>query len=252
MGQAPSKNTDYMTLTFVLSMTTTPWRLTEALQARLLRLLDALPKNFSITLNIPKHLKRDNEAPYPAVPSGLRNHPRIKASIVPDYGPITKVFPTLKELAAAGSASSRTVVIALDDDVVYSPEYILALASAFKPNDLTAVVANLSHASYAKGLHVPQSATGYGVPVALATRAFLSDLEIMGTQHGTPCYTSDNFVFGKVITKNGIGTRGFSTDGVPDLDMRQSASDPRGLQRQNHAIMYQSCQDHMSFHHAWQ
>ena len=244
MGAGGSK------LTFILSMTTTPSRLGAALEARLLRLVDALPQNFDLVLNVPWTLKRDGDAPYPEVPSGLTAHPRVHVVRLDDQGPITKLLPTLRTLVASGRTAARMVVIVLDDDIVYPPAYVCALAAAFRPSDLSYVVANVSEVKYG-GLHLPQGYRGYGIPMAVVTHALLDDLNAAGAQAGAPCFTSDDFVVGRALAKHGVAVRGFSLAGVPYIDMRESSADPKGLMTQDHAKAYRACDAHMRSALGW-
>jgi hypothetical protein len=57
-------------------MTTMPQRLNAELEKRIFVMLDGLPHNYKLVLNVPHVFKRGNE-PYPPIPSGLQHHPRI-------------------------------------------------------------------------------------------------------------------------------------------------------------------------------
>ena len=218
---------------FVLSMTTTPWRLNQDLVKRVTTLLDALPQNYSLTMNIPHVLKRDNST-YPSVPDELTNHPRILIHRVEDQGPITKVLPTLKRLMGSSS-----IIVVIDDDIVYAPDYIRALTSNYKQDESSFVSANVSFPWH--GIRVPEGFKGYAIPAQVVTPMLLHDLETFGTVPGTPCFTSDDFVIGMMLRKHGIKTKGFSLIGITPINVSASNADPRGLRTQNHWNMYGRC-----------
>ena len=93
------------------------------------------------------------------------------------------------------------------------------------------------------GLRVPEGFRGYAIPVKLVTPALLADLETYGSQVGTPCYTSDDYVVGRMLHKHKIRTQGFSLVGVPGINVSASDADPRGLKTQNHWNMYHRCNE---------
>jgi len=229
-------------LTFVLSMTTTPWRLNAELETRVLGLIDALPQNYTLAMNVPYVLKRDNSV-YPAVPSGFWSHPRIYVLRGEDQGPMTKLLPTLTLLHASGAAAARTVVVALDDDIVYPPQYIMALTQPFDVANLTFAVGNAANVPGSGPL--PQGYLGYGIPVQVVTRELLSDLETLSTNPQSPCFTADDFVVGKMLAKHGVSLRGFSLNKVPHIDTQASDADPKGLLHQNHEVVYKTCDAYM-------
>jgi len=79
-----------------------------------------------IYINIPKYSKREKKEYN--VPENLKNIERVKINIIDkDYGPITKLYPTLlKEI------EPDTIIICIDDDKIYDKNLIKHLLSVSK------------------------------------------------------------------------------------------------------------------------
>lgn len=103
-------------LRIVVSLTTTPYRI-DKIQATLDSMLQQSVKPDKIYLNIPYYLKRDN-LEY-KIPGWLQNYPGINIVRTEDYGPITKLLPTLQY-----EQDPQTIIITIDDDVWY-PKHVV-------------------------------------------------------------------------------------------------------------------------------
>ena len=190
------------TVPYVLSMTTTPWRLNEDLEKRMFELLDGLPPNYVLVLNVPYTFKRDGSA-YPAVPSGLAHHPRVQIVRVEDIGPITKVLPTLKRL----SNMQPCVVIVIDDDVLYPPAYIKELASGVTPKSKF-IKGRTSGAYYHAGT-VPEGVSGYAIPSGVVTPPLVAALE--QTSKIKDCFGTDDYVVAAALQKLNVPVIDYNT-----------------------------------------
>ena len=214
---------------FILSMTTTPTRLNDALARRVLALLHALPASYTLDLNVPWVLRRTGAA-YGDIPPSLAAHPRVTVRRTPDVGPITKLLPTLQ-----ARQSQRAVVVVIDDDIVYAPAYIRKLTHGMTA-DTTWMRGQTSGGAYSAGDFI-EGFRGYAVPLPLITPAILQELRVHGTRAGTPCFSSDDYVVGRVLRAHGVHTAHFDATGVPAVDTRQSVADTDALWRHAAAIV---------------
>lgn len=94
----------------VISLTTVPDRMNSLLYP-LISLLDQSVRVDEIQLNIPSRMKRTGQE-Y-SIPDYLTSLDNIKIYRTPDYGPSTKLLPTLER------ESPETRIIYLDDDRIY-------------------------------------------------------------------------------------------------------------------------------------
>lgn len=100
----------------VISLTTTPYRIDRIRETLDSLLNQSIPAD-QIYLNIPYVLQRDNIS-Y-AIPEWLQNYPGITIKRVEDFGPITKLLPTLEQ-----EIDPNTIIITVDDDVWY-PRHVV-------------------------------------------------------------------------------------------------------------------------------
>ena len=83
----------------------------------------------TVFLNLPKKLRRSNQAYM--IPPALLAMEKVKIQwLDEDWGPISKVYPTLRAIA---SEDSDAIIVVLDDDMIYPPgtvnQYIKALVT---------------------------------------------------------------------------------------------------------------------------
>ncbi len=100
----------------VVSLTTTPYRI-DKIKPTLEAIRQQSIKADKIYLNIPYRLQRTN-VEY-VVPSWLHEYPDITIVRGDDYGPITKLLPTLQQ-----EQDPQTIIITVDDDVWY-PRHVV-------------------------------------------------------------------------------------------------------------------------------
>tara|TARA_R110001632_G_scaffold11484_1_gene41344 strand:+ start:5874 stop:6656 length:783 start_codon:yes stop_codon:yes gene_type:complete len=114
---------------YIISFTTSPTRI-HKFETMVNSLLTQTVKPDLIILNIPKVFKRTSEE-Y-TIPPGLEDKVFINR-IDKDYGPATKVIPTVQYLKDNNFNPAETRIVYLDDDVKYPP----AMLEVFKeiPND---------------------------------------------------------------------------------------------------------------------
>ncbi len=107
--------------TIVISMSTTPYRIN-----KLKDTLDSIfAQNFTckmIYLSVPYKFKRDN-IDY-VIPEEILNDKRITILRTDDYGPGTKLLGVLEK----ADLPANTIIVTLDDDVIYPPNLVLQLA----------------------------------------------------------------------------------------------------------------------------
>lgn len=121
---------------YIISFTTSPTRI-HKFESMLNSLLTQTVKPDLIILNIPKVFKRTSEE-YD-IPNGLEDKIFIN-KINKDYGPATKIIPTIQYLKDNNFNPTETRIVYLDDDVKYPP----AMLEVFKemPNDNSVYVSS--------------------------------------------------------------------------------------------------------------
>jgi hypothetical protein len=105
----------------VISLTTTPHRI-NAIKPTLDSLRDQSIKADKIYLNVPYEFKRDN-VKY-VIPQWLLEYPEVTITRTEDFGPITKIVPTLWQ-----EPELNTLIISVDDDIIYPKHLVRELAS---------------------------------------------------------------------------------------------------------------------------
>lgn len=105
----------------VVTMTATPQRLlkmTDTIDS----ILNQTVKPDIIYINIPHVLKRTGET-YDISQLKHKDHALVKVIRSEDFGPVTKLLPALAEEKALHSAPD-TMILVMDDDHIYPPNYI--------------------------------------------------------------------------------------------------------------------------------
>ena len=109
----------------VITLTTIPSRLRAEYEAGIKMCINSLmnqnyPGAYEIHFNIPYTLKHSGE-PY-VIPQWLKDlqGPKLKIFRTEDYGPITKLYPTIERIS-----DPQTIIVVTDDDLVYHPEMLL-------------------------------------------------------------------------------------------------------------------------------
>lgn len=109
----------------VITLTTIPSRLSATHDTGIKMCINSLmnqkySKPYEIHFNIPYTLKHTGEA-Y-VIPDWLKNlqGPKLKIFRTEDYGPITKLYPTVERVT-----DSKTIIIVTDDDLVYHEEMLI-------------------------------------------------------------------------------------------------------------------------------
>lgn len=112
-------------MSIIVTLTTIPARLHNTLYNKDIKLcIDALlnfnHNNYEIHFNIPKTYKQTGEAYI--IPDWLKKQSEkhlFKIFRTKDYGSATKLIPTVERVS-----DPNTIIISLDDDMVYHPELI--------------------------------------------------------------------------------------------------------------------------------
>lgn len=100
-----------------VSLSTLPSRV-ENLEKVVSSILNNEIKPDIVYINVPKYSKREKVEYY--VPENLKRMENVKINIVnEDYGPITKLYPTLSE-----ETNPNTIIICIDDDKEYDKKLI--------------------------------------------------------------------------------------------------------------------------------
>ena len=195
MGSRASREQAY-DVPYVLTMSTVPSRLNADLSGRIGALLDHLPHNFSLVLNVPHVLKRTNTS-YPDIPNSLYAHPRVQIERVDDQGPITKVLPTLKRVL---HTQFKCVLVVIDDDVLYPAKYIENLVRNVTPQ--SRFVKGHTSRSYYEAGRVPEGFKGYAIPSQVVTAELISKLEEINALQA--CQTADDYAMAAALVAVGI------------------------------------------------
>lgn len=109
----------------VVSLTTVPYRL-DKIGSSIDSLLDQSLQVDMIYLNVPQGpMKRHPERSYDEaeIPQNILNNERVTVTRAKDYGPATKLIPTLYH-----EDDPETLIITVDDDWIYPYHHIAALA----------------------------------------------------------------------------------------------------------------------------
>lgn len=183
----------------VVSLTTTPKRL-HNLQETLESLFRQSAKIDTIYLSLPHVFKRDNST-Y-EIPEWIANEPRIKILRTKDYGPATKVLGLLEQVKFADD----TIIISVDDDVIYPKHTVLELAysSTLYPQNTasaTAMHMKVVPANIKRDFdyrYILNGVTG----VAYRSRFFEDD--IFAIENDYPeCFRADDIYFSFFMAKYG-------------------------------------------------
>jgi len=114
------------------SLTTTPGRI-KKLKATIASLLDQEVAAAGIILNIPEKYRRSGQT-Y-SIPPFISNIPQVDINRCVDFGPATKLLPTLKKLAN----HSHAKIIVVDDDQVYPKGLVKTYIQAAENSPKTAL-----------------------------------------------------------------------------------------------------------------
>lgn len=113
------------TISPVITLTTIPSRLAATYDEGIKKCIGSLmnqkyPGNYEIHFNIPYTLKHTGEA-Y-TIPQWLKDLQGVKLKLfrTEDYGPITKLYPTVER-----TTDENTIIVVTDDDLVYHPEMLI-------------------------------------------------------------------------------------------------------------------------------
>lgn len=107
----------------IVTLTTVPTRLNYSLDQGIRlcinSLLNQTYENYEIHFNIP-YINVSTNTEY-IVPDELLNEPKIKIFRTDDFGPATKLIPTVERIS-----EDDTIIIVVDDDLVYHSEMVAA------------------------------------------------------------------------------------------------------------------------------
>lgn len=104
----------------VASLTTTPTRI-HKVEKTILSLLDGHISLDAVYLHVPYRFGRTGER-YPEVPTSLTKLRKLIVNRTPDVGPATKILPITKR-----EKSPDTVIVFVDDDITYPPDFVKTL-----------------------------------------------------------------------------------------------------------------------------
>lgn len=197
---------------YVISFTTSPTRI-HKIKPMLDSLLNQTSKPELIILNIPKAFKRTGEE-YD-VPDFVKDNIIVNIADQ-DYGPATKIIPTIKYLTDNKFNPTETRIIYLDDDVIYP----LAMVETMKTmtNDNSVYTGSGFDFRYDKKAEhispvrkngdIAAIAEGYAA-VCVRLDTFQKDfMEYIGIYIGdTDFYLSDDVVLSNYYWSKGISTR---------------------------------------------
>lgn len=107
----------------VVSLSTVPSRVRDLGRA-VNNILDQTYAVDRVYVNLPLSSIRQGIA-YPSPPSWMANHPRVHVNRCEDRGPVTKLAPTL-----ALETDPDTLIVTIDDDIVYRADRVACLVAA--------------------------------------------------------------------------------------------------------------------------
>lgn len=113
---------------FIVSLTTSPQRISK-IKPMVFSILNQSRNPDLFILNIPKTFHRTGET-Y-TIPDFITNNNITVNMIDQDYGPATKIIPTVTLLKEENYDSINTYIIYLDDDVIYRPHMLKTLQFLF-------------------------------------------------------------------------------------------------------------------------
>ena len=106
----------------IISLTTSPTRI-DHIEAVLNSVMQNTKLPDKIVLNLPTVFKRTGLS-FDNIPSFITNNPLIYVNVCNDIGPSTKIISTLPLFK-----NPETVIISIDDDILYKPNFIETLLS---------------------------------------------------------------------------------------------------------------------------
>lgn len=184
----------------VVSLTTTPKRLRLVWPVLKSLFEDQELKPDAIELNLPQIFKRDMTLFNDDEVAQFANLPYISINRCEDIGPITKFVPTLVKYREA----PNTMVIVVDDDTLYAPSLIKALAMAAverKDSVITAHCTSL-YTTNNTGCDLLEGFKAYLLRPALFEEGFYTYLN--RALKDRSCYISDDYVLSNYLHLNKI------------------------------------------------
>jgi hypothetical protein len=195
----------------IISLTTSPKRISQ-IKPTLDRIMEQTVLPDAIVLNLPHVFKRNGET-FGDLPEFITTNPLVKINRCEDIGPATKILPTAKLYS-----DPETIIISIDDDILYTPNMIetyLKYSSMFpdvvvssSSNYLrSAPPKNINESDLPPNTYFSEFLEGYsGV---LYKKRFLdiimkdlTDEYIL--QLPKYCFQSDDFLLSNSLTRNGI------------------------------------------------
>lgn len=128
-----TKNTEEI----IISLTTSPKRIAQ-MKPVIDSIMDQSLLPDKIVINLPYVFKRDNTT-FTTIPEFLTSNSRIHLNTCEDIGPITKILPTVPL-----ATRDDSMIITLDDDIVYPPHCIEDLVSKARQHP-DAVITGSAH-----------------------------------------------------------------------------------------------------------
>jgi hypothetical protein len=202
---------EYFSSPVIISLTTSPKRISQ-IKPSIDRIMEQTILPDEIVLNLPHVFKRNGET-FGDLPEFITTNPLIKINRCEDIGPATKILPTAKLYS-----DPETIIISIDDDILYTPNMIetyLKYSSMFpdvvvssSSNYLrSAPPKNINESDLPENTYFSEFLEGYsGV---LYKKRFLDIIMRDLTdeyifQLPKYCFQSDDFLLSNLLTKNGI------------------------------------------------
>jgi hypothetical protein len=190
----------------VVTLTTSPKRI-DKIEPVIDSIMNQTSVPDKIVLNVPFVYKRNNST-FGEVPDFLLNNPRIHINRCEDIGPATKVLPTVKIVRP------HTILISIDDDIVYPEDTIATLLEMSKIYPEAAITGNsrmpLEHDDYlphrrdeTKPFQLAELVEGHAS--VLYRREFLLDFDyddILTTP--LSCYLGDDLILSNHLRRKNI------------------------------------------------
>jgi len=210
----------------VVSLTTTPYRI-DKLKTNLDSILNQSIKPDKIYLNVPYNFKRAN-LEY-IIPEWLKRYSAVVINRCKDYGPLTKLAPTLEQELAP-----ETIIITLDDDVEYQPHVIRDLVKHSLQNQKVAVTPMNALINYDRDnkiirdiyWHFEHGSRGplvHGWAGVAYRRAFFKpDFFKLISRLPSYCVKSDDLVISMYLAKNNISIEQTTSNSFNPLSIKRA------------------------------
>jgi CTP:molybdopterin cytidylyltransferase MocA len=176
----------------VLALTSSPSRIVSSLP-RVLQSIHSVSHDIRVVL---PRLFRNTDA-YDE--DAVAQLPATIVRIEDDLGPLTKALPVLAQVS---DTEDDCVVVTLDDDALYHPDDIIALAN--RAHEEGRIATGFARWDDVLEVWVPFGNNAVAYPKALVTRGFIAQVKAVHEQGGPSCRMHDDMVLAVAAARHGL------------------------------------------------